>query len=89
LVKIDQEIWKGDVSLMPDNDKKLKEFYDKAFKLACEEEPQMVAGVFMAQALRLYKSFLDNEEYNNMVDTISESRDKIQPFLDLKKETLH
>ena len=43
----------------------------------------------MAQALRLYKSFLDNEGYNNMVDTISESRDKIQPFLDLKKETLH
>ena len=71
------------------SDKRLKTFYDKAFKLACQEQPQLVAGVFMAQALRLYKSFLDNDEYNNMVDTISESRDKIEPFLNLKKETLH
>ena len=71
------------------SDKRLKTFYDKAFKLACQEQPQLVAGVFMAQALRLYKSFLDNDEYNNMVDTISESRDSIEPFLNLKKETLH
>ena len=71
------------------SDKRLKTFYDKAFKLACQEQPQLVAGVFMALALRLYKSFLDNDEYNNMVDTISESRDSIEPFLNLKKETLH
>ena len=69
------------------SDEKLKNFYDKAFTLACEVEPELVAGVYMAQALRFYKSFLNDIEYNDMVDTISESRDKIKPFLD--KGTLH
>ena len=40
----------------------------------------MIAGNMMAQALRLYKSTLDDKGFDAMVDTISESRDKIEPY---------
>ena len=71
------------------SDEKLKNFYDKAFTLACEVEPEMVAGVYMAQAMRFYKTFLSDDEYNDMIDTISESRDKIKPIELPDQGTLH
>jgi hypothetical protein len=74
---------------MSDGDKKLQDFYNEAFALACTQEPSLVAGVFMAQALRLYKSFLSEDEYNGMVDTISDNRAKIKPFEEMKKHRLH
>ena len=43
------------------SDKELKEFYDKAFELAMKAEPSVVAGVYIAQALRLYKTVLNEE----------------------------
>ena len=62
------------------SDKELKEFYDKAFALSVQVEPSMAAGVYIAQALRIYKTVLNNEEFNRMVDTISDDRDKIRPL---------
>ena len=62
------------------SDEKLKEFYDKAFALSVQVEPSMAAGVYIAQALRIYKTVLTNEEFNRMVDTISDDRDKIRPL---------
>ena len=62
------------------SDEKLKEFYDKAFALSVQVEPSMAAGVYIAQALRIYKTVLNNEEFNRMVDTISDDRDKIRPL---------
>jgi hypothetical protein len=71
------------------SDDKLEKFYEKAFKLASEVEPEMVAGVYMAQAMRFYKTFLSDEDYNDMIDTISESRDKIKPLEIPEQGTLH
>ena len=62
------------------SDKKLKEFYDKAFALSVEVEPSMAAGVFVAQAMRIYKTVLNDVEFNQMVDNISDGRDKIRPL---------
>jgi len=39
-----------------------------------------VAGVMLAQALSIYKTAMNDEDYNRMVDNISESRDKVQSF---------
>lgn len=39
--------------------------------------PMISAAVMAKLALMLYKSSLSNEEYNGMVDTISESRNAI------------
>jgi hypothetical protein len=48
----------------------------------------MVAGIFLAQALKFYKSALSSEEYNEMMRIISDSSTEIKPFSPLIK-TLH
>ena len=65
-------------------DKKLNDCYQELFRkvveLQAEYPNQMIAGNMMAQALRLYKSTLDDKGFEMMDDTISESRNKIEPF---------
>jgi len=39
-----------------------------------------VAAIMMAQALSIYKTGLDEIDYNKMVDSISASRSKVQKF---------
>jgi 5-bromo-4-chloroindolyl phosphate hydrolysis protein len=39
-----------------------------------------VAAIMMAQALTIYKSALSEDEYNAIVDNISNSRDKVKRF---------
>ena len=70
---------------MTDNeDKKLNDCYQELFRkvveLQAEYPNQMIAGNMMAQALRIYKSSLTDEGFNSMVDTISDTRDRIEPF---------
>jgi len=48
----------------------------------------MVAGIFLAQALKFYKSALSNDEYEEMLEVISDSSHKVTPFQPLKR-TLH
>ena len=65
-------------------DKKLNDCYQELFtkviELQAKYPNQMIAGNMMAQALRIYKSTLDDKGFEAMVDTISESRDRIEPF---------
>ena len=42
-----------------------------------EHNPIEIAAILVAQALSIYKTVLEEDEYNNMVDSISDSRDKI------------
>ena len=42
--------------------------------------PMEVAAVMMTQALSIYKSSMDDEEYNRMVDMISASRTQVKTF---------
>jgi hypothetical protein len=47
----------------------------------CVEHSAMeVAAIMMTQALSLYRSSLNEDEYNNMVDMISASRTQIKTF---------
>jgi hypothetical protein len=43
-------------------------------------KPLEVAATMMAQALSLYKTVLNAEDYDRMVDSISDSRDKVKSF---------
>jgi len=43
-------------------------------------DPMEVAAVMMAQALSLYRTGLDEMDYNKIVDSISSSRDCVQKF---------
>ena len=74
------------------DDEKLKRIYQKIFTDAMiygENYPmQMVAATYLAIAMRLYKTVLSEEEYQEMLKAITESAEKIQPYKD-PKGTVH
>jgi|TARA_B110000902_G_C13861137_1_gene419106 hypothetical protein len=63
---------------------KLSELNNKLFdinlKLSEEYTPIEVAGVFLAQAMRLYKTVLDDEDFSSMVEIIGETSEDIMPY---------
>ena len=73
-----------DVLMKKKEDKKLNDCYEELFKKVVELQlkysNQMVAGTMMAQALRIYKSTLKDEDFKSMIETIVESESKIQPY---------
>ena len=54
--------------------------YEKGIELQLKYPNQMVAGTMMAQALRIYKSTLKDDDFKSMIETIVESESKIQPY---------
>ena len=43
-----------------------------------EHNPMEIAAILVAQAMSIYKTVLSPDEYEQMVDSISNSRDKVQ-----------
>ncbi len=73
-----------DVLMNKKEDKKLndcyQELFEKVVELQLKYPNQMVAGTMMAQALRIYKSTLKDEDFKSMIETIAESESKIEPY---------
>jgi len=65
---------------MGDLEQCYSEMLSFADKQAGEYGPLEVAGVMMAQALTIYRSALDEDSYNRIVDTISDSRGQVKKF---------
>jgi hypothetical protein len=42
-----------------------------------DHSPIAIAAILVAQALSIYKTVLEEDEYEQMVDSISNSRDKV------------
>ena len=42
-----------------------------------DHSPLAIAAILMTQALSIYKTVLEEDEYEQMVDSISNSRDKV------------
>jgi len=65
-------------------DRRLEECYDslyeRALALCVEHDSQIVAATMLSQALRLYKTVLDEDEFKAMVNTVVETADQIQPY---------
>ena len=65
-------------------DKKLNDLYQKMYKdlnKLCEKnDPLMVAGIMMAQAIKIYKTALPDEEFEKMMDTIADAKDIVKPL---------
>jgi len=57
-----------------------QEIFQKVIELQCKYNNQIIAGTMMAQALRLYKTHLTNEDFKAMVQVIAKSEDSIKPF---------
>ena len=56
-------------------------------------DPIEVAAIMMAQSLSIYRTTMSEEDYNRMVDSISDNRDKVKTFggslIQLKKFFIH
>ena len=64
-----------------DNLQELYTRYMQFTELMIEDnKPLEIAATMMAQALSIYKTVLNGEDYNSMVDSISDSRDKVKSF---------
>ena len=76
-----------DLPMTHDN-KDLERIYNDIFADATEYmndyEVQAVAATYMAIAMRLYKTHLDDDEYKSMIETVMES--EVKPY---KEPKLH
>jgi hypothetical protein len=78
--------------------KELKEVYNIIFQevarllLVEKKQVQIVAATLLAQALRLYKSSLNEADFIRMMNSIPESIDNIRPYDELEpkdKQTIN
>ena len=74
--------------LMTHKDKDLEKIYNDIFADAVEYmrvyEVQAVAATYMAIAMRLYKTHLDEDEYQSMIQTVMDT--EVKPY---KEPKLH
>ena len=70
------------------NNKDLEQIYNDVFgdaiKYMRDYEVQAVAATYMAIAMRLYKTHLDEAEYRAMIETVMET--EVKPY---KESKLH
>jgi hypothetical protein len=80
------------------DDKELKEVYNIIFQevarliLVEKKQTQIVAATLLAQALRLYKSSLNDSDFLRMLKSIPESAENIRPYDELEsndKQTIN
>jgi glutamate dehydrogenase/leucine dehydrogenase len=74
---------------MTHKDKDLKKIYNEIFEDAVEYmkdyEVQAVAATYMAIAMRLYKTHLQDDAYKQMIETVMET--EVKPYN--PKKVLH
>ena len=67
---------------MTHKDKDLEKIYNDVFadatKYMDDYEVQAVAATYMAIAMRLYKTHLDDDEYKSMIQTVVDS--EVKPY---------
>ena len=73
---------------MDDYQKIYDEFFEHAMHLLndLQKSPELVAGTMMAIAQRIYKTQLNEEEYQQMMDVVRDA--PVKPY-NIKKERLH
>lgn len=70
------------------DDKQLQDAYDEIFEKIIEMigmkkyDPQIVAATLMAQALKMYKTILTEEDYIKMVESMAEGALDIDDYKD-------
>lgn len=66
------------------NDDKVTDVYDVVGRVTAtlleEHDPMALAAVLMVMGMRIYKTVLDPEEYNQIIDDMVSRRDRIHPI---------
>jgi len=66
------------------------ELMEEMVNKAVDQDPQMVASVFLALGLKMYRSCLPKEDFQRLLDDVCASAVDIQPFQkEDKKESIH
>jgi dihydrofolate reductase len=68
--------------------------YDELAKKTLEllekyKDDQLVASTLVAQGLKVYKSILSEQEFNDMLKIIIDDANKIKPFFEEKDKTVN
>ena len=68
--------------------------YDELAKKTIEmlekyNDDQIIASTLVAQGLRVYKSILSDEEFQDMLKIVVDDANKIKPFFDGKDKTIN
>jgi hypothetical protein len=76
---------------MEDDTAELMMLADRFYKLTSDlvvegHKPFAIAAVHVMIALQIYKTSLSREDYNQMVDSISDNRDKIRALSDVVQD---
>ena len=73
---------------MDDHRKIYDEFFEHAMNLLNNHQhsPELIAGTMIAIAQRIYKTQLNDEEYEEMMEIIKDA--PVKPY-NIKKERLH
>lgn len=72
----------------------LLNIYDELAKKTLEllekyKDDQLVASTLVAQGLKVYKSILSEQEFNDMLKIIVDDANKIKPFFEEKDKTVN
>tara|TARA_R100000951_G_scaffold88852_2_gene76977 strand:+ start:1591 stop:1848 length:258 start_codon:yes stop_codon:yes gene_type:complete len=76
-------------------DEEIMQLYQEMFRMIidkCTSHSSIaVAGTMIGLAMRLYRTALDDNDYNQMMDYISTNTDLIEPFslLEFESPTVH
>tara|TARA_R100000687_G_C6346986_1_gene116976 strand:+ start:47 stop:268 length:222 start_codon:yes stop_codon:yes gene_type:complete len=73
---------------MDDTTKIYEEFFEHAMHLLNDHQksPELIAGTMIAIAQRIYKTQLNDEEYEEMMEVIKDA--PVKPY-NIRKERLH
>lgn len=66
------------------SNQKLQKLYEQYFEftdhMVSQYDPSAVAAIMLTQALSIYRTTMSEQDYNQMIDSISAKRDKVQIF---------
>ncbi len=66
------------------SNQKLQTLYEQYFEftdhMVSQYDPSAVAAIMLTQALSIYRTTMTEDDYNQMVDSISAKRHKVQIF---------
>ena len=65
------------------------EIFEQMVENAIDNDHQMVASVYLALGLKLYRSCLPKEDFQRLLDDVCGSAVDIEPFQKENKEILH
>ena len=70
---------------------KQHQLYDKLFEIMVKEsidlDPQLVASTFIALGFRLYRTSLDQNDFQKVLETFVEKAKDIRPFTEIIDKT--